>query len=108
MAYLAIIESFRVRDAIDILFLSVVIYYLYTWFHGTQAFKALVGLVALGVMYTVARWLGLFLTTWSFQILWQVLVILLIILFQSEIRQALGRVIPLRIIGFHAISTSAG
>jgi diadenylate cyclase len=107
MAYLAIIESFRVRDAIDILFMSMVIYQLYTWFHGTQAFKALVGLVALGVIYMGARLWGLFLTTWSFQILWQVLVILLIILFQSEIRQALGRVNPLRFIGLHPISASA-
>ena len=107
MAYLAIIESFRVRDAIDIVFMSVVIYHLYTWFHGTQAFKALVGLVALGVIYMGARLWGLFLTTWSFQILWQVLVILLIILFQSEIRQALGRVNPLRFIGFHPMSASA-
>jgi diadenylate cyclase len=105
MAYLAVMESFRVRDAVDILFMSVMIYHLYTWFHGTQAFKALVGLVALGVIYTGARLWGLFLTTWSFQILWQVLVILLIILFQSEIRQALGRVNPLRIIGLHAMST---
>ena len=58
MAYLAIIESFRVRDAIDILFMVVVIYHLYTWFHGTQAFKALVGLVVLGVIYTGARLSG--------------------------------------------------
>ena len=107
MAYLAIIESFRVRDAIDILFMVVVIYHLYTWFHGTQAFKALIGLVALGVIYMGARLWGLFLTTWSFQVLWQVLVILLIILFQSEIRQALGRVNPLRFIGIHGMSASA-
>jgi diadenylate cyclase len=108
MAYLAVLETFRVRDAIDILFMSVMIYYLYTWFHGTQGFKALIGLVALGVIYLFARFWGLFLTTWSFQILWQVLVILLIVLFQSEIRQALGRVNPLRILGLHGISSSTG
>lgn len=108
MAYIAIIESFRLRDAIDILFMSVVIYHLYVWFHGTQAFKVLIGLVVLGVIFMGARLWGLFLTTWSFQILWQVLVILLIILFQSEIRQALGRVNPLRIIGFHAMPASTG
>jgi DNA integrity scanning protein DisA with diadenylate cyclase activity len=38
----------------------------------------------------------LFLTTWVFQILWQVLLILLLILFQSEIRQVLEKVSPLR------------
>jgi diadenylate cyclase len=106
MAYLGVLESFQVRDAIDILFMSVVIYHLYAWFRGTQAFKALIGLVGLGVIYTGAQLWGLFLTTWSFQILWQVLIILLIILFQSEIRQALERVNPLRIIGFHTIPKS--
>ena len=105
MQYLAIIEHLRIADVVDILFLSVVVYYLYIWFRGTNAFKALVGLIGLAIIYTVARTWGLFLTTWAFQFLWQVLVILLIILFQSEIRQVLERVNPLRFIGFH---TTAG
>jgi diadenylate cyclase len=104
MQYLAIIEHLRVADVVDILFLSVVVYYLYIWFRGTNAFKALVGLLGLGIIYTVARTWGLFLTTWAFQFLWQVLVILLIILFQSEIRQVLERVNPLRFIGFHMLA----
>lgn len=106
MAYLAIIESFQVRDAIDILFISLVVYHLYIWFQGTQALKALVGLVVLGIIYTGARAWGLFLTTYAFQVLWQVMVILLIVLFQSEIRQALGRVNPLRMIGLHTLHGS--
>ena len=44
----------------------------------------------------MAKLWGLFLTTWVFQILWQVLLILLLILFQSEIRQVLEKVSPLR------------
>lgn len=89
----------RFQDALDILFLFIVAYHLYLWFKGTKAFKALVGLLVLGVIFTVARTWGLFMTTWVFQILWQVLVILLIILFQSEIRQALERVNPLQALG---------
>ena len=104
MAYLGIIESFQVRDATDILFISMVVYHLYIWFRGTQALKALVGLVVLGIIYTGARAWGLFLTTWAFQVLWQVMVILLIVLFQSEIKQALGRVNPLRFIGLHSLA----
>jgi diadenylate cyclase len=106
MHYLAIIEHLRTSDVIDILFMSAVVYHLFIWFRGTKAFKALVGLLALGIVYTVARFWGLFLTTWVFQILWQVLVILLIILFQSEIRQVLERVNPLRVIGLHSFSRS--
>jgi len=100
MQLVAIINNLRFQDVVDILFLSVVAYHLYLWFRGTKAFKALVGLFVLGIIFTVARTWGLFLTTWVFQIFWQVLVILLIILFQSEIRQALERVNPLRALGF--------
>ncbi len=42
----------------------------------------------------------MFLTTWVFQFLWQILVILLVVLFQSEIRQALEKVNPLQKLGF--------
>ena len=84
------------RDLIDILFLTLVAYQLYDWFRETRALRVLIGLAALGGIYSVAKLWGLFLTTWVFQILWQVLLILLLILFQSEIRQVLEKVSPLR------------
>ncbi|UCD80495.1 MAG: diadenylate cyclase [Desulfobacterales bacterium] len=84
------------RDLVDILFLTLVAYQLYEWFRETRALRVLIGLVALGGIYSVAKLWGLFLTTWVFQILWQVLLILLLILFQSEIRQVLEKVSPLR------------
>jgi diadenylate cyclase len=99
MHLVSIIANLRVQDILDILFLTVIVYYLYLWFWGTKAFKALIGLLALGVVFTLARFWGLFLTTWVFQILWQVLIVLIIILFQSEIRQVLERVNPLQVLG---------
>ncbi len=105
MHIIAIIANLRFQDILDILFLSVVAYHLYLWFQGSKALKALVGLLALGIVFTLARTWGLFMTTWVFQILWQVLVLLLIILFQSEIRQVLERVNPLKAIGLWKFST---
>jgi diadenylate cyclase len=96
----AIVTNFRIQDVLDILFLTVLAYYLFLWFRGTKAFNALVGLIALGIVFTLAQTWGLFMTTWVFQIFWQVLVILLIILFQSEIRQVLEKVDPLQAFGF--------
>ena len=84
------------HDLVDILFLTLVAYHLYQWFRETRALRVLIGLVVLGGIYSVAKLWGLFLTTWVFQILWQVLLILLLILFQSEIRQVLEKVSPLR------------
>ncbi len=100
MLTFSILRYIRIQDVIDILFLTIVAYHLFIWFYETKAFKSLVGLMGLGIVYTIAQRWGLFLTTWVFQILWQVLVILLIILFQTEIRQVLERVNPLYAFGW--------
>ncbi len=100
MQLLDLFYNLRIQDIVDILFLTIVAYHLYLWFWGTKAFKALIGLLALGIVFTISKALGLFLTTWVFQILWQVLVFLLIILFQKEIRQVLERVNPLKLIDY--------
>lgn len=91
---------------LDILFITIIAYQFYVWFWGTQAFKAIVGIVALSGVFIIANAWGLFLTTWVFQILWQVFVILLIILFQKEIRQILERFNPLKIFGIRQESIS--
>ncbi|MBW2065664.1 MAG: hypothetical protein JRJ03_12145 [Deltaproteobacteria bacterium] len=108
MNFLSIFANLRIQDLVDIIFLTVVAYHLHLWFRGRKAFKALVGLLVLGIVFTLARTWGLFLTTWVFQILWQVLIILLIILFQSEIRQVLERVNPLKAIGLRKEAISGG
>jgi len=100
MNLLAILSNIGLPDILDILFISIVSYQLYVWFWGTKAFKALIGIVLLSGIFMVAKSWGLFLTTWVFQILWQVFVILLIILFQQEIRQMLERFNPLKTFGF--------
>ncbi len=96
MAVIEILRSVGWRDMVDIIFLTLVAYQLFVWFQGTKALRVLIGLVVLGGVYSLAKFWGLMMTTWAFQILWQVLVILLLILFQSEIRQVLEKVSPLR------------
>lgn len=71
-------------------------YQLYEWFRETRALRVFIGLAVLGGIFSIAKLWGLFLTTRVFQILWQVLLILLLILFQTEIRQVLEKVSPLR------------
>ncbi len=93
---------------LDVLFITIIAYQFYVWFWGTQAFKAIIGIVALSGIFIIANAWGLFLTTWVFQILWQVFVILLIILFQKEIRQILERFNPLKSFGIKQASSSNG
>jgi uncharacterized protein (TIGR00159 family) len=104
MDMLSLLANLRLQDVVDVLFLTVLTYQLYLWFKGTKALKALVGLVLLGIVYTAAQSWGLFLTTWVFHIFWQVLVILLIVLFQAEIRQVLERVNFFSALGLRRIS----
>lgn len=94
------IANFRLLDILDICLLTVLVYHLFLWFRGTKAVKALIGLLGLVIVYLVGQSLGFFLTTLVFQVLFQVAVILLIVLFQSEIREVLERVNPLQIFGF--------
>jgi diadenylate cyclase len=93
---IALIPAPTWRDLVDVLFLTVVAYQLYVWFRESRALRVIIGLVALGGIYSIAKLWDLFLTTWVFQILWQVLLILLLILFQAEIRQVLEKVSPMR------------
>lgn len=96
MYFLDLIPEPTWRDIVDILFLTIVAYQLYVWFRESRALRVIIGLVALGGIYSIAKFWDLFLTTWVFQILWQVLLILLLILFQAEIRQVLEKVSPMR------------
>ncbi|MBW1806529.1 MAG: hypothetical protein JRJ06_09305 [Deltaproteobacteria bacterium] len=59
MNLLAIISNLRFQDALDILFLTAVTYYLYLWFRGTKAFKAIVGLAVLGSLGALPDYLGI-------------------------------------------------
>jgi len=44
----------------------------------------------------LARWSGLFITSWILQYLWAVILVIIVVVFQSEIRQVLDRVSPIR------------
>jgi uncharacterized protein (TIGR00159 family) len=56
----------------------------------------LIALAALGLLYFLARWSGLVITTWILQYLWAVILVIVVVIFQSEIRQVLERMSPVR------------
>jgi len=87
---------FRPQDIADILIMSFLVYQLYSWFRNTKAFQVVIGLGFLVLLYFVTKNLGLFMTSWVLQELGTVLFVLLIVIFQTEIRQALYRFSLLR------------
>ena len=87
---------FRPQDIADILIMSFLVYQLYSWFKNTKALQVVIGLGFLVLLYVATKNLGLIMTSWVLQELGTVLFVLLIVIFQSEIRQALYRFSLLR------------
>ena len=86
----------RIQDLADILIMSFLLYQLYSWFRKTRAMQVLLGLGVVTLIYFATRFLGLYMTSWILQELGTVLIILIIVVFQAEIRQALYRFSLLR------------
>jgi len=90
------LSSMRWQDVVDIFLITYILYRLYVWIQGTRALRILIALAALGLLYLLARWSGLFITSWILQYLWAVILVIMVVVFQSEIRQVLERMSPLR------------
>lgn len=90
------IPSIRIQDIADILIMTFLLYQLYSWFRGTRAIQVLLGLGVVTLIYFTTRFLDLYMTSWVLQELGTVLIILIIVVFQTEIRQALYRFSLLR------------
>lgn len=90
------IPTIRIQDIADILIMTFLLYQLYSWFRGTRAIQVLLGLGVVTLIYFVTRFLDLYMTSWVLQELGTVLIILIIVVFQTEIRQALYRFSLLR------------
>ena len=86
----------RIQDLADILIMTFLLYQLYSWFRKTRAMQVLLGLGVVTLIYFATRFLDLYMTSWILQQLGTVLIILIIVVFQAEIRQALYRFSLLR------------
>jgi len=92
-----VLPSFiRIQDIADILIMTFLLYQLYSWFRKTRAMQVLLGLGIVTLIYFATRFLDLYMTSWILQELGTVLIILIIVVFQAEIRQALYRFSLLR------------
>lgn len=83
---------FRWQDALDILILTYVFYHLYLWLRKKKALRMILAILALPLFYVLARWIDLPLSVWGLQNLWPVILIVLVVIFQEEIREVLGNI----------------
>lgn len=86
---LSVISSFHWYDLLDILFVAFILYQAIKLIRETRAFQLAKGLVAVGIVYLVANIVGMKATSFLFSRLFADVLILLIVLFQPEIRHAI-------------------
>jgi uncharacterized protein (TIGR00159 family) len=85
------IRYFHWQSVLDVLLVAYLFYQCSLWIRGSRALLAAIGLTVIGGIALLARWSGLILAGWLFQSLWAVLWLILIIVFQPEIRRILER-----------------
>jgi diadenylate cyclase len=89
---LDVVKYFRWQDAVDVLLVSFIIYRIILIIRGTRAVQMLAGIAVLIVLYFCARELELLSLYWLLRTLLNSLFLVIIIVFQRDIRRALTQV----------------
>jgi len=89
---LDVVKYFRWQDAVDVLLVSFIIYRIILIIRGTRAVQMLAGIAVLIVLYFGARELELLSLYWLLRTLLNSLFLVIIIVFQRDIRRALTQV----------------
>lgn len=85
-------STVRMIDAIDILFVSFIVYRILLLIKGTRAMQMLTGLCILTISYFLSSTFELYTTHWLLSHFIDYLVIIIIVLFQDDLRKALTNV----------------
>ena len=91
---LRIVKTISVLDVIDIVCVSVLLYYLYKFIRDRRAGKLAIGVLLLFAAQIVTNALDMYLLQYILQNVFQIGFITLVILFQPEIRSVLEKVGP--------------
>ncbi len=84
--------NFRWQDALDIILVAIIIYQIFLIIRGTQAIWVLAGIFVLFLSYLGARYLELFTLEWLLDSVMKSFFLIVIILFQADIRRVLSRI----------------
>ncbi|MCX7913775.1 MAG: diadenylate cyclase CdaA [Thermodesulfovibrionales bacterium] len=86
-----IIDQLRWQDIVDIVLVSIIFYRILLIIKGTKAAKMLLGLGVLMIISFFSKYLELYTLDWIISSFWGQVVIVVIVIFQPEIRRALAR-----------------
>jgi uncharacterized protein (TIGR00159 family) len=89
---LELLDNFRLQDAVDILVVAFIFYSLIQLIRGTRAARALVGLGVVVVIYLSSRLFDLYTLNWILENFLSSVLLVIVIIFQHDIRRALVQV----------------
>jgi diadenylate cyclase len=90
--YVPMIPAPRWQDVVDVLIVAYVIYRIALLIRGTRTMQMVVGLVIVGVAFVASQIFGLFTLNWLLNNFLGSLFVILVVIFQADIRRALTRV----------------
>jgi diadenylate cyclase len=79
-------------EMLDVAFVAVLVYTAIVWAQRTRAALVVRGILILGSIYTLARYLDLQMTAWIFQGFFAIFLIMIVVIFQEELRQFFERI----------------
>ncbi|MGE5087003.1 MAG: TIGR00159 family protein, partial [Bacillota bacterium] len=87
-----IIQHLRIQDGIDMLLVWMVVYRILVLIKRTGTIQMLSGLGVLAIGYILSIWLELFTFNWILEKFFSNLFVIVVVLFQAEIRRALAHI----------------
>lgn len=87
-----ILKIIKWNDVLDIFIVTIIIYQILIWFKGTRAIQLLKGLFLLLLLFLTSFYFSLSTIHWLLSKFATIVLLLIIILFQPELRQALERI----------------
>ena len=88
---LTMLNAFRIQDILDIAIISIMISALLIWFKDRASRFVFLGITLLGVVYMLARFFQLYLTTVVLQAFFAILLFVLVVIFQEDLRRFFER-----------------
>ncbi len=88
---LAVVNSLRIQDVLDMMIISLMVYVLLIWFKDRASRFVLMGISLVGAIYVTARFFQLYLTTLVLQGFFAILIFVLVVIFQEDLRRFFER-----------------
>ena len=87
--YISVIPQPRWQDVLDVLFVAYVIYRIALLIRGTRTMQMVIGLAIVAAAYVGSQMLGMFTLNWLLNNFFGSLIVILVVIFQADIRRAL-------------------